>query len=142
MRINHPNQKFSKADLDQFSRIAKTSPVKIPKSAAVRRTSKAAGYQQISYSWQVNGWRYEARWHSKLPTAKIVTKPSWRVDRVKRGHGFGAEVHHRVVQTWSSHAGWIASKQLHQSAWRINHHTGHQSDKELIKNTHFHSGRR
>lgn len=133
------HQKLSKPERDRLLRIAKTSPVKIPRNASIKQINKASGYQQVTYHWQINGWQYTARWHSQLPTAKLVTKPSWRIDRIKRGQGFGASAHHRVVQSWSNRTGWIANNKLRQSAWRVNHQRGHRYDVDLIKDTHFES---
>lgn len=126
-----------KTYIDRYWRLAKTSPVKIPQNAQIKAAHKTNGYEQLTFSWQSQGWRYFARWHSRLPGAKIVTKPSWRVDRIKSGHGFGKDVRRRIEETWSFKTGWILSSTLHKSAWRAAHHPHSAHDIAVVKHTHF-----
>ena len=134
--VKKTQRKASTAERAIYRRLAKTAPVKIPEAATVRASHKQAGYEQLVYSWQGQGWRYQARWHSRLPNAKLVTKPSWRIDRVKAGHGFGPGARPRLSQSWSTRRGWVPSSALHRSAWRLGHGRQKPSDARLIKETH------
>lgn len=69
----------------------------IPTDAKIKHEYKH-GYHQTKYLWTKNGWRYEARYHEPTPNAKLVKYPSWRLDRVKPGKGFGPDHASRLHQ--------------------------------------------
>lgn len=117
--------------------LAQKCPIMIPNRAHVQHDQKS-GYQQIEYNWNDDGWNYTARWHSVLPGAKIITYPSWQVERVRPGLGYGKDHHPRLQQTLSSDGQWIDTDAVHQAAWRLGHNKDKSGDKKLILATHFH----
>lgn len=75
------------------------APWVIPPAAKVISKTKN-GYRQVKFTWEKGGWHYEARWHSRLPAARFITYPSWRLDRVRPGKGYGPAAAPRINQTW------------------------------------------
>lgn len=64
------------------------APWPIPDHATVKLEHRV-GYRQVKYCWRAGKWRYEARWHSPLPKAAIITYPCWCLERIRPGHGYG-----------------------------------------------------
>lgn len=118
-------------------RLAQTAPVNIPQQSTVRHESKE-GYQQIIYAWNgPTGWQYTARWHSVLPGAQIITFPSWQVERVRPGLGYGSDHHPRRQQILSHGGRWIDIDVVHRAAWRLGHGKSKPDDCRVIMGTHF-----
>lgn len=86
------------------------APWPIPASAATHEITKN-GYHQLKYTWINGTWHYEARWHSRLPSAKFITYPSWRLDRVKPGQGYGPNAASRITQTWVA-GKWLPTRKV------------------------------
>lgn len=86
------------------------APWSIPQIAKAISEEKN-GYRQVKYTWVQGGWRYEARWHSRLPTARFITYPSWRLDRVRPGKGYGPAAAPRINQTWVA-GKWLSTSRV------------------------------
>ena len=86
------------------------APWPIPRHAAVQRQTKN-GYVQVKYTWVAAGWHYEARWHSRVPIAQIITYPSWQLNRVHPGKGYGKDAAPRIAQTLVGDQ-WIATSRI------------------------------
>lgn len=86
------------------------APWPIPANAITQEITKN-GYHQLKYTWTKKPWHYEARWHSRVPSAKFITYPSWRLDRVKPGQGFGPNAAPRITQTWVA-GKWLPTRQV------------------------------
>lgn len=118
-------------------RLAQTAPICIPGQAQVRHESKE-GYQQIIYAWtSPAGWQYTARWHSVLPDAQIITFPSWQIERVRPGLGYGSDHHPRRQQVLTRDGRWIDIDIVHRAAWRLGHDKSKSGDRRVIIETHF-----
>ncbi|WP_283621981.1 prolyl-tRNA synthetase associated domain-containing protein [Limosilactobacillus avium] len=88
----------------------KLAPWPIPCHATAQRQAKN-GYVQVKYTWVVAGWHYEARWHSRVPTAQIITYPSWQLDRIHPGKGYGKDAAPRRAQTLVGDH-WLATSRV------------------------------
>lgn len=86
------------------------APWPIPRTATTTKEIKN-GYRQVKYTWNRGPWRYEARWHSQVPTAQFITYPSWRLDRVKPGRGYGPAATARIAQTWVAEK-WLSTRRV------------------------------
>lgn len=102
-----------KVNIDQ--RLRAVAPFMIPKAATFAATQKSSGYRQFKYCWQERGWSYEARYHEAIPSATLVKWPSWRLDRVKAGKGYGPTAHSRIEQSLVA-GNWVTSSQLRYCA--------------------------
>ncbi|WP_367342102.1 hypothetical protein [Limosilactobacillus sp.] len=123
--------------LTEDQQLIQTAPLTIPVASRVHHEEKD-GYQQVEFQWNNGNWQYTARWHSALPGAKIITYPSWQVERVHPGLGYGPDHHPRLQQSLSSQGQWIDTEKVHQAAWRLGHGKGQRADEKLILATHFH----
>ena len=67
--------------------IRTTCPRPIPsgEDVTIRDHIKAGGYRHIEFRWKEDGYRYKARWHTKLHTWIPHNYPVWRISRKKIG---------------------------------------------------------
>lgn len=105
------------------------APWSIPAGAAVQRQNKA-GYLQVTYTWTAGSWRYEARWHERVPSARLITYPSWRLDRTRPGNGYGPHAAPRLAQTWTGHQ-WLPQRQVRYLIRVANHHPSAAANRFL-----------
>lgn len=119
-----------------WTRIRAKAPWPIPLSAREQKQDK--GYRQYKFSWQKNGWRYEARYHSVTPLAEIISYPSWRLDRVCPGQGFGPDHRRRLSQSRVGQH-WLATSYLRFCARQVIKHQASQKQIEIVKKAHFKS---
>lgn len=105
--------------------LAQTAPWPIPMGAKITQQQKV-GYQQIAFSWREQGWLYEARWHSRMPKARIVKYDSWVLTRIRPGVGFGAGAH------------WLAARHLRYAASLSFKNKAGSDQLKLIKACHHH----
>lgn len=121
---------------DQYLRAH--APWPIPKCASFTMAKKAGGYWQAKYRWQAAGWSYEARWHERTPAARLVTWPSWRLDRVKAGKGFGPDAHARCEQSLVG-GEWESTRRLRYCARRFEDGQASDQDVQWLLNAHYRS---
>ncbi len=114
--------------------LRKTAPWPIPDHATCQVQMKS-GYCQIKYTWQHAGWRYEARWHERTPTAQLITYPSWRLDRVRPGKGYGPDATPRLAETWAGNH-WLPVSRIRYAAACYHHGSATPTDIALLKATH------
>lgn len=95
-------------------------PWPIPATAIMTHENKH-GYRQVKYTWTAKGWRYVARWHEKTPLATLIDYPSWRLERIRPGKGFGPDAAPKIEQTRVDHR-WLPSRQVRYYARQLNHH--------------------
>jgi hypothetical protein len=62
------------------------APVEIPENAVIKPVSKG-GYEQISYKWRDERYKYEVRWHTRTPGAPMYQGNTWVVERTIPGSG-------------------------------------------------------
>lgn len=93
-------------------------------------------YRQIKYVWHRDGWRYEARWHTSVPVATIVTYPSWRLDRVKPGKGYGEDHAPRVSETLVGDH-WLPTKEVRYAASQVNSGIASIEAVNIIRQAHW-----
>lgn len=122
--------------IDHYLRAS--APWPIPATARFSLTQKAAGYWQAKYNWQKDDWHYEARWHEPTPNAQLVKWPSWRLDRVKPGQGFGSDAHARMEQSLVDQK-WLPTKRLRYSARRLQAGCAGPQDRQLMLAAHYRS---
>lgn len=94
------------------------------------------GYQQIRYLWERDGWSYEARWHEALPTATLITYPSWQLSRHFPGKGYGPDAHHKKDEIWAGDK-WIPYQQVRYAARCLNNDQATNQQITLLKSTHL-----
>lgn len=101
--INSNNMEFLRNEL------TRTSPIKIPDTAKIRSEHKKRGYEQVSYKWSNNGYNYESRWHTHVPTAPEYSQDTWVVTRTLPGIPAGK--YHRQKETvyLIKNMGWVSS---------------------------------
>jgi hypothetical protein len=114
--------------------LRQTAPWPIPAGARVSNQVKV-GYSQVQYTWQKQGWRYEARWHERTPHARLITRPSWRLDRVRPGKGYGPDAAPRLVQTLVGKQ-WLPIRQLRYCARRYNDGIATPAEIHLLQIAH------
>ncbi|MGM9892556.1 hypothetical protein [Limosilactobacillus sp.] len=110
------------------------APWPIPPTATGKVQMKN-GYHQVKYTWPAAGWRYEARWHERTPWARLITYPSWRLDRTRPGKGYGPDAAPRLTETWVGDH-WLPVSRLRYAAARYNHGCATSTDIELLKAAH------
>ena len=96
------------------------APWPIPDHATVKLEHRV-GYRQVKYCWRAGKWRYEARWHSPLSKAAIITYPCWCLERIRPGHGYGETAAPRVAQTWVA-GRWLPTRQVRYWTKLANQH--------------------
>lgn len=105
------------------------APWKIPASANVSVQEKN-GYSQVKFKWEEKGW------HERVPGATLVKWPSWQLERVYPGKGFGKDAHQRLEEVRAGDS-WQPVSSLSKAAWRLSHGQGSSGDQKLILATHF-----
>lgn len=114
--------------------IRQTAPWPIPPDARQQLQIKH-GYRQVKYTWQQAGWHYEARWHERTPAAKLITWPSWRLDRVRPGMGYGPHAQPRLAETRVG-VRWLPLRRVRFAAACYNHGHATISDIRLLRAAH------
>ena len=83
--------KFSEMTPDEAMKIAHEyrmkAPIQIPEEAKAIPKSMNAGYEQITYNWYHNGYKYEVRWHTRTPGAPESQGNTWVIKREIPGNG-------------------------------------------------------
>lgn len=95
-------------------------------------------YRQYKFTWQNKGWRYEARYHHVTPLAEIISYPSWRLDRIRPGKGFGPDHRPRLAQSKIGNR-WLPSSYLRFCAREVIKHHASREQVKIIKEAHFKS---
>jgi len=72
--------------LSKTEKLSKSSPIEIPTSATIKEQAKT-GYDQIQYKWSDGTYKYEARWHTRTPSAPEEQGNTWVVERKLPGEG-------------------------------------------------------
>lgn len=116
--------------------LVKKAPWPIPVGAKLTKKQKE-GYQQISFSWRKQGWFYEARWHSRMPKAKIVQYDSWVLTRTRPSIGFGAGARPKLEEVLSGDQ-WVAARFLRYAAKLSFEGQASPAQIKLIKACHHH----
>lgn len=93
-------------------------------------------YRQIKYVWHDGDWRYEARWHTPVPGARIVDYPSWRLDRLKAGKGFGADHAPRVSETRVGDH-WVPTRKVRYAAKHVQNGIASIEEVNMIRQAHW-----
>lgn len=119
----------------EIAKLRSYAPWPIPKTAKAEIEEKAEGYLQVKFSWTKDSWRYEARYHEKTPQAKLITYPSWRLDRIRPGKGYGPDHAPRISQTRVSQK-WLSTSYVRYCARQLNHGLASQSQIKIIKLAH------
>ena len=70
--------------------------------------SKPKGYEQIRYNWRDETYRYEVRWHTRIPGAPPEQGNTWVVERITPGHdGVGRKYEYMIGEDeWVSRKVW------------------------------------
>lgn len=123
-------------DPDLGHRLRAMAPFNIPRQATFATQQKAGGYWQAKYRWQDSGWTYEARFHQAVPGATLVTWPSWRLDRIKAGKGYGPTAHARVEESLVA-GHWLASSQLRYCACLVQNNQANSEQAALLLAAHY-----
>lgn len=118
-------------------KIRRQAPWPIPPQAKSAFESKQ-GYQQIKFSWQAQDWRYEARYHQPIPSAKLIRYPSWRLDRVQPGKGFGPDHRLRREEILAGQK-WVPARAIHYAAACLDRGTASAKQVKLLQISHFRS---
>lgn len=115
------------------------APWLIP-ATAHRQVQRKRGYYQLKYTWKEGQWQYVARWHSPLPTARLITYSCWRLERIHPGKGFGSTAAPRRIETWVG-GRWLPLQQVRY--WALKYNQGQASQREiaLLKAAHPRSRR-
>lgn len=111
-----------------------TSPWPIPADAQTISEHKK-GYQQVKYCWHDDGWYYTARYHTPLPTATLITSPSWQLSRVHPGKGFGQDHAPRLEQTRVGQQ-WISTAQVRYAARQYSLHRATTKQIKMLRLSH------
>lgn len=119
-------------------RLRAMAPFNILQQAAFTIKQKVKGYRQFKYCWQDHGWTYEARFHEAVPGATLVTWPSWRLDRVKAGKGYGPPAHARVEQSLVA-GHWLAANELRYCARLVQNKQANSEQAALLLAAHYYS---
>ncbi|MGN1283386.1 MAG: hypothetical protein ACI4UB_06185 [Limosilactobacillus sp.] len=115
-------------------KLQNTAPWPIPDNAVCQSQVKA-GYRQVKYTWRDAEWRYEARWHERTPTAQLITYPSWRLDRVRPGKGYGPLAAPRLEETRAGDH-WLSVSRVRYAAARYHHGDALPADIAILRATH------
>ncbi|MGM9883048.1 MAG: hypothetical protein ACI31K_02605 [Limosilactobacillus reuteri] len=110
------------------------APWPIPQNAD-HQVQLKNGYHQVKYTWEKDDWRYEARWHERTPNAQLITYPSWRLDCVRPGKGYGPTATPRLAETWAGDH-WVSVSRVRYAAARYHHGCATPADINLLKATH------
>ncbi|PAE08307.1 hypothetical protein CHI12_06690 [Terribacillus saccharophilus] len=81
---------FSEMTLEEQLKVGKEyserAPIKIPEETKIKAQSKN-GYEQLTYKWKDESYKYEVRWHTKTPGAPENQGNTWVVQRTLPGNG-------------------------------------------------------
>lgn len=110
------------------------APWPIPITAK-RHGDQRSGYRQVSFRWTNNGWHYQARWHEPLPTATLITYPSWQLSRIHPGHGFGNDVEPRREEILVGHK-WLPASRVRFAALKYNRGLSDNDDIKVLQQAH------
>ena len=112
--------KFSEMTEEDISKIAEQyrtrAPIKVPAHAQYTAKSKENGYEQLSYKWRDEEYRYEVRWHTRTPNAPVEQGDTWVAQRKKPGHG--AIKSYREIwinEKWISGYQWFEAIRAYQN---------------------------
>ncbi|WP_267201574.1 hypothetical protein [Limosilactobacillus kribbianus] len=114
--------------------LRQTAPWPIPIEAQASSQVKV-GYHQVKYDWQTENWHYEARWHEQVPGAKLITRPSWHLERVRPGKGYGSTAAPRITQTLVGKS-WLPTRQVRYWARRYNDGVATEREIYLLRLAH------
>lgn len=120
---------------EEINELRSHSPWPIPEGSKTQIEQKPEGYWQVKFSWVKNSWRYEARYHEKTPKAKLITYPSWRLDRIRPGKGYGPDHAPRISQTRVGDQ-WLSTSYVRYCARQLNHGLASNRQTEIIKLAH------
>lgn len=118
----------------EIKKLMSSAPWPIPSYAKVK-CQKKQGYSQIKFMWRRNGWRYEARFHDKTLEAKIITYPSWRLDRIHPGKGYGPNHAPRIEQAKVG-TKWLKLNYVRYCARQVSRGLADQEQINIIKQAH------
>lgn len=65
----------------------------------------------------------------------MIDYPSWRLDRIKLGKGFGPDAAPRINETRVGER-WVPTSEVRYRAWQINHGITDPQAISLIKQVH------
>ncbi|MDD5791902.1 MAG: hypothetical protein PUD22_04910 [Erysipelotrichaceae bacterium] len=120
------------------------SPIKIPADAKIKDETKEAGYDQVKYTWESEGYKYESRWHTKTPEAPDYQGNSWVVQRTKPGIACGSNARPKqesiMVKDDSPQGYRWVDKKIWNRAIHARNTSGRTTEqKELLDNGHWKS---
>lgn len=118
-----------------IKKLLSSSPWAIPRDAKVLQEQKQ-GYLQIKFTWQKAGWRYTARFHEKVPKAKLITYPSWQLSRIHPGKGFGPD-HAPRVEEMRVNGYWLKAYKVRYCAYLYNHHKANEKQIMILRQAHI-----
>jgi hypothetical protein len=112
--------KFSEMSSEEALKIAEDyrikAPIEIPKGAKVTPKSMNAGYEQISYMWKDETYKYEVRWHTRTPGAPPSQGNTWVIERTTPGiGGMGPKSEILVGNQWISRYQWQKAIEAYQN---------------------------
>lgn len=110
------------------------APWPIPAKAQSQVQDKGR-YFQVKYCWQAGDWHYIARWHQQTPAARLICYPSWRLDRVRPGMGYGPHAQPRLEETWVGNR-WLPTRRIRYYAQRLNADQATPEEVQLLRAAH------
>lgn len=110
------------------------APWPIPRNAHCILEKKQE-YWQYKFTWRRAGWRYEARLHSKTPGARLITYPSWRLDRIRPGKGFGPDHAPRLSEIKVGQR-WLDADYVRYCARQVSRQLASKKQIEVIEQAH------
>ena len=117
-------------------KIAKRSPIRIPKKAKVQVQAKK-GYSQIKYTWKSGNYKYTSRWHTRTPNAPKNQGSSWVVERRLPGVGYGKNFRSPKEEVLVGKDKWISKDKWRDAITAMNNGTATNKQKEWINNGHW-----
>ena len=118
------------------NKIAKRSPIKIPKKAAAQVQSKN-GYSQIKYTWEARNYKYTSRWHTRTPNAPKNQGASWVVERKMPGIGYGKNYRKPKEEILVGKNKWIPKNDWREAIKARKNGTATKKQKEWLDNGHW-----
>ena len=106
--------KFSEAPYDDAIEMAKDyakkAPIDIPDTATMKPRTMNNGYEQITYAWRENEYKYVVRWHSRTPGAPIEQGNTWVITRKIPGSGGQKPRSFYKIGNTGTDADWVKGK--------------------------------